>query len=231
MTVAKLRERGPGGVPLAGLRTDVSRETSRHNGPVTGFIELLPGTGVVLDGLGTVEFGMTPDEVRALLPAHSIAVTVACEILEPVVYDELRDAHDAWIDGYLEEPGWVWRADIGGATLAFGGDGPGRDDRLGRIRVYGVADPPPVVLDGVDLLAETSAELETVFPATRAEESRADVAGLGLSLRGRRPDGRWSSVYLFGPRPRGWSACCDGDLTCARGGNGLSMTPPNGCFT
>lgn len=188
---------------------------------MTASIELLPGIGVAVDGLGTIAFGMTPDEVRELLPPDSIRHPRSCQVLEAIDYGEVRDAHDAWLDGYLEEPGWGFRTSPGDLELCFGGDRPGRDSRLGRIGLHRYPAPPPVIWDGVDVFAEPAADLRALLPVTRVDEPWTDVEPLGLRFHHERSDGRWGTAYLFGPGPNGWSACCDGDLACAKDGDGL----------
>ncbi|MFJ6012635.1 hypothetical protein [Streptomyces sp. NPDC092952] len=197
-------------------------------------LELLPGTGVGLPGgAGTLRFGTGPEEAVALLEAAAPRTYwgLQCGSLTLREYAEPRHAHDAWLSGYLHQPGWNVVAVFGGLQMTLDGGGPDAPDRLAGIRITawesaaGAADAG-VVWDGVDLFGHPSEEVLAVLPEpVRPPEARGWVAVPGLSLRlggehvaAGEP---WHDLVLNGDAHGGWERCCRGRFGCLNGGNGL----------
>ncbi|MGW3091052.1 hypothetical protein [Streptomyces sp. NPDC001108] len=197
-------------------------------------LELLPGTGVGLPGgAGTLRFGTGPEEAAALLEAAAPRTYwgLQCGSLTLREYAERRHAHDAWLSGYLHQPGWNVVAVFGGLQVTLDDGGPDAPDRLAGIRIT-VRKPAPgapdagAVWDGVDLFGHPSEEVLAVLPElVRPPEARGWVAVPGLSLRlgGEHvPAGEpWRDLLLSGDGHEGWECCCPGRFGCLNGGNGL----------
>ncbi|WP_461012754.1 hypothetical protein [Streptosporangium sandarakinum] len=102
------------------IRLQITEDAVPGNGSVDddAMMELLHHVGVVLpDGAGTLRFGMTSDEIQALLT--SVEVTGVRRCMQPTLarYPELRHAHDAWLSGILFEPGWSFTARLEGVVM------------------------------------------------------------------------------------------------------------------
>lgn len=196
-------------------------------------LELLPGIGVLLPGgAGVLRFGTGADAARDLLTAAAPGVHLGlqCGSLTIEGYPELRHAHDAWLGGYLFQPGWNTVAEFDRLRLTLAGGGPDAADGLARVEVLSVRPPSgagaaAAVWDGVDLFGHPAEEVLPVLPeAVRLPEPAAgvDVPALGLRLGGNAPVGdRWRQLALVDTESDGWACCCAGRFHCAEGGDGL----------
>ncbi|MET8745327.1 hypothetical protein [Streptomyces sp. NPDC004728] len=196
-------------------------------------LELLPGIGVALpSGAGVLRFRTSADAAHDLLTASADRIHLGrqCGSLTIKGYSELRHAHDAWLGGYLFQPGWNTVAEFDGIRLTVAGGGPDAADGLARVEVERVrpASGPgaaAAVWDGVDLFGHPADEVLLVLPETvRLPEPASGVAvpALGLRLGGSAPVGdSWARLTLTDTEPDGWARCCAGRFHCAGGGSGL----------
>ncbi|WP_406501442.1 hypothetical protein OHA04_24090 [Streptomyces sp. NBC_01590] len=198
-------------------------------------LELLPGIGVVLPGeAGVLRFGTGADAAHDLLTASADGVHLGMQCGSLTIKDcsELRHAHEAWLGGYLFQPGWNTVAEFDGLRLTMAGGGPGAADGLAGVEVRRVrpasgahAGAAAVVWDGVDLFGHPAEEVLQVLPESvrlPGPATAVAVPALGLRLGGDAPVGdRWGQLTLTGTGSDGWARCCAGRFRCAEGGDGL----------